>query len=174
MTLTVLVVLSQLEAYGCTTPDPANLSPDAGYGTLFDSAWAPVLAEPETVVLRGHAPPFPERAGESMSATWSKLLLRVNQRERVKAVVTSPSSFIVSAPLVCPPNVMWGIEPLCDFRPTLSVSFTRGGRSLALFMCFDCKLVVIVRTVGGETVRTNWATMGSAELWQRTFTRLAR
>jgi len=133
-----------------------------------------VLAEPETVVLRGHAPPFPKTVGEVMIATWSKPLLRVNQRERVKAVVTSPSSFIVSAPLVCPPGVMWGMEPVCDFRPTLSVSFTRGGRSLSLFLCFDCKLVVIVRTVGGETEQTNWARLGSAELWQRTFTRLAR
>lgn len=174
MTLTVLVVLSQLEAHGCTTPDPADLSPDAGYATLFDSAWARVLAEPETVVLRGHAPPFPEKVGE-LSAAWTKPLLRVNQRERVSAVVTSPSSFIVPAPLVCPPGVMWGMEPLCGtFSPTLSVLLRRGGRSLSLFMCFDCKLVVIVYSVGGETRRTTMVSMGSADLWRRTFTRLAR
>lgn len=174
MTLTLLLVLSQLEGQGCTTPEPPNLPPDAGYATLFDAAWARVVAQPEAVVLRGHAPPFPKRVGESMSATWSKPLLRVNQRERVKAVVTLPSSFVVPAPPVCPPGVRWGIEPLCDFRPTLSVSFSRGGRSLSLFMCFDCELVVIVRTVGGETEQTTWATMGSADLWRRTFTRLAR
>lgn len=172
VTLTVLLVLSQLEPR-CTTPDPPELSPDAGYAALFDATWARVLAAPEEVVLRGHAPPFPEKVGE-LSATWTKPLRRVNQLERVRAVVTSPSSFIVPAPLVCPPGVMWGIEPLCAFSPTLSVSLRRGGRALSLYLCFDCQLVVVVRSLGGETTRTEWATMGSVERWRRTFARLAR
>lgn len=172
MTLTVLFVLSQLNAR-CTTPAPADLSPDAGHAALFDATWARVLAEPEAVVLRGHAPPFPEKVGE-LSATWTKPMLRVNQREQVRALVTSPSSFIVPAPLVCPPGVMWGIEPLCEFSPTLSVSFRRGGRALSLYLCFDCQLVVVVRSVGGETTGTGWAKLGSVELWRRTLTRLSR
>lgn len=172
MTLTVLLVLAQLDAR-CTRPAPPELSPDAGYAALFDATWARVLAEPDAVVLRGHSPPFPAKVGE-LSATWTRPLLRVNQRDRVSAVVSSPSSFIVPAPLVCPPGVRWGIEPLCDFSPTLSVLFRRGGRALSLYMCFDCQLVVVVRSVGGETSQPMWAEMGSAALWRRTFTRLAR